>query len=171
MLQQHPTYILMYLNLYVHVCSHVCFYMCLSVAVCSPLYPWHAAQPWLWNTKCSGLKKGRKVQNHCDFLQEYPLTVTILDTGLKSILNPSGQLSGLFYYVLSSLLSRCLKKGLSDSEVIFKVHLLKAHSSWCTLGIPPRHQPRAQLCLECHTLLFKYFWIMASCWKKKCSEA
>ena len=81
-----------YLNLYVHVCRLVCFYMCLSVAVCSPLYPWHAAQPWLWNTKCSGLKKGRKVQNHCNYLQEYPLTAMIQkDTGLEAILNPSGQ--------------------------------------------------------------------------------
>ena len=49
-----------YLNLYVHVCRLVCFYMCLSVAVRSPLYPWHAAQPWLWNTKCSGLKREEK---------------------------------------------------------------------------------------------------------------
>ena len=70
------------------------------------------------------------MQKHYDYLQEYPLTAMIQkDTGLEAILNPSGQLSGLFFYVLPSLLSRRLKKGLSDSEVIFKVHLLKAHSS------------------------------------------
>ena len=70
------------------------------------------------------------MQNHRDYLQKYPLTVMIKkDTVLKSILNQWGQLLGLLYYVLPQLLSRRLKKGLSDSEVIFKVHLLKAHSS------------------------------------------